>query len=471
MTRFWPVFPALVSVALLAVEPIVAARPRYGGTLRVQTAGSLRTIEPTSSRPPEAGAGGRVLPLAFETLVGVGQDGGIEPRLATAWGVEPPGGRWRVRLRPGVRLHDGSPLTAALVVDRLRANHPDWQITESAGELLIAAGRAIDVPWALADERQAIAVRAATGEWLGTGPFRIDRLTAGRLVLRAHDDYWAGRPFLDVIQVDFARPTAAQLADLEAGRADVVEVLATDERRLVQRDLQVVASRPLETLALVFEAHRAATTTDAVRRTFAAAIDRRAIARVLLQDRAEPGESLLPRWLSGYDGSLLTRPARPLTRSAVGAMPVDQRSWTLRVPASEALARAIGERVAVDAGQAGFTITVQAPAGLAPRADLRLTRLPLQPSSPDRVLAGVMEALTPRTLTYVSRTRAPLAGAPLEDVLRVERALVERDLIVPVVHVSEVYGLGAKVDSWNGAAVLPTGAWNFANIWLTGDAP
>ena len=41
---------------------------------------------------------------------------------------------------------------------------------------------------------------------------------------------------------------------------------------------------------------------------------------------------------------------------------------------------------------------------------------------------------------------------------RVERALVERDVIVPVVHLPIVYGLGDWVESWNGPIVSPTGA-------------
>src|SRR5687767_11754523 len=112
MKRIWPVFPAFLSVALLALEPGVAARPRYGGTLRVQTAGSLRTVDPSAAFLPEDASARHVLALVFETLVGIRQDGGLEPRLAAAWQLEPQG-RWRIRLRPGVRLHDGSLLTTA----------------------------------------------------------------------------------------------------------------------------------------------------------------------------------------------------------------------------------------------------------------------------------------------------------------------------------------------------------------------
>ena len=73
-----------------------------------------------------------------------------------------------------------------------------------------------------------------------------------------------------------------------------------------------------------------------------------------------------------------------------------------------------GDRIAVDARESGFLVTVQAPAGLAPRADARLIRVPLMASSPERVLANLMTAFGSRTLVTVTREPAPPSGAPLE---------------------------------------------------------
>ena len=469
--RFGPAFLVVASLCLLAGVS-GAARPRYGGTLRLQTQGTIRTLDPAASptSPADVGAMRHVLPLVFETLLGVDPAGGLRPLLARSWETDAQGARWRIRLRSGVRLHDGSALEPSLVADALRASQKDWQIGVEGDAIVIEPNRAqADVPWALADMRSAIAVRRSSGELLGTGPFRLERLEPSRVTLRAYDDYWGSRAFLDVVQIDMGRALTTQIADLELGRSDMAAVQPTDRRRLSQRDLRVVASRPLELFALVFEAHRSTAADEAVRRTLAASFDRSAISRVLLQDFAEPAEAVLPRWLSGYEPFVLARPGRPLPRAAVTALPVEQRTLTLRVDGSDALAKSLAERIAVDAREAGIQVAVQAPTGLAARPDVRLLRFPLEATVPERALARVMAALGPRTLTVITREPPPAPGSALQDVYRVERALLEHDVIVPIVHVPELYGLGARVESWNAPPVLPSGAWDLASVWLKVD--
>jgi hypothetical protein len=168
--------------------------------------------------------------------------------------------------------------------------------------------------------------------------------------------------------------------------------------------------------------------------------------------------------------SCLRGPVR-LHRDQLATLPRAQRALTLRVDASDPVARSIADRIAVDARQAGFALTVQAPTGLAPRPDVRLLRLPLAATSPGRALAAAMAALGARTLAYVAGEPAPAPDAPLTEIYRVERALLERSIIVPVVHVPEIYGLGERLDSWNGPVVGATGALNLADVWLRAESP
>lgn len=70
MTRFRRLFLVAVSV-WLAGGVLDAARPRYGGTLRLETT--------------DAGAMRRVNALAYEGLVGVDRSGVLRPALATSW--------------------------------------------------------------------------------------------------------------------------------------------------------------------------------------------------------------------------------------------------------------------------------------------------------------------------------------------------------------------------------------------------
>ena len=100
------------------------------------------------------------------------------------------------------------------------------------------------------------------------------------------------------------------------------------------------------------------------------------------------------------------------------------------------------------------------------RFDLRLLRLSFRATGPPQALSDLMVGLGPRVLTLLGRVTRPDAGATLEDVLLTERTLLAADVLVPLVHVPELYAVGPRVQSWNGPAVLPSGAWNLANVWL-----
>jgi hypothetical protein len=191
---------------------------------------------------------------------------------------------------------------------------------------------------------------------------------------------------------------------------------------------------------------------------------------VLLQGHAQSADALLPEWLSGYPSFAAASRGPVLSRAAVAALPTAQRSLAIRVDAADTLGRAMAERVAVDAREAGFSAVVQAPVGLGARPDLRLIHLPLDAAStPDRALAALFENLAPRTLALLTREPAPVRGSPLETVARVERALLQNGVVVPLVHVPELVGLGARVDSWGRPVVRPSGAWDLANLWIGPD--
>ena len=452
MTHFRRLFPVAVSVCL-AGAVLGASRPRYGGTLKLETT--------------DAGAMRHVNALAYEGLVALDASGVLRPALATSWDSDADGRRWTFRLRRGVKLHDGSTLQPSQIAATLRDAHGDWQISTEEDALTADPGRAVpDLPWQLADPSNAIAVRQGAGAAVGSGPFRIERVAAAFIALRAHDEYWGSRPFLDAIEVRTARSPADQLTDVETGRADMVSIQPTDVRRIEQRQLRIESSGSLELIALAFEPPLATSASEAVRRTLAAAIDRAAIARVVLQGRAEAANALLPQWVSGYAPFVFDGKAAPLPRTAVAALPADRRTLALRVTPSDPVAQAVAQRIAVNARDAGFALAVQAPAGLGPRFDLRLLRLSFRAGGPPQALSDVMTGLGPRILTLLGRITRPDTGASLEDVLLTERALLATDIIVPVVHVPELYAIGVRVQSWNEPAILPSGAWNLADVWL-----
>ena len=470
MKRFRSASFALASV-VLAVNASRGARPHYGGTLRIETEATIRALDPT--RPPDpddALTTKRLLPLVFETLVAPDASGGLRPVLASSWATDARGLRWRFPLRPGIRRHDGATLESWQVAAALAANQSGWTVRADGNDIVIDLQREQpNLAWELADARHAVAVRRSAGDLVGTGPFRIERVEINHASLRAFDDYWAGRVFLDGVQVEGGRALPTELADLENGRADMITVQPTDTRRLAQRGLHVGSSLPLELFALAFQAHRATESGEIVRRTLAMAVDRTTMSRVLLQGQAVPAEGLLPRWLTGYTPLFSLGREGGLSRSAVAALPPRERELTLRTDTADPLALAISERIAVDARERGFSINVQAPGGLAPRPDIRLIRAGIGATSPDRALAGLMTVLARRGIPAANIEAPPAPGAPIDAVYRVERVLLVHFIIVPIVHVPEIYGLGERVDSWNGPVVLPSGEWDLANVWLKAD--
>jgi MarR-like DNA-binding transcriptional regulator SgrR of sgrS sRNA len=417
-----------------------AARPHYGGTLRVEAVDADWVRD-------------RATPLAFESLVRVDADRVLRPMLAESWDHDAAGSRWQFRLRRGVALHDGTMLAAWQVAASLRALERGWKIAADGDTLTIEPAQpSLELAWLLADAAHGITVpRGSATPPLGTGPFRLERQDAAAWSLRAHDDYRGGRPFLDAVQIQIGRPPASPLADLEAGRTDFAAIQAVDARRLTGRGLQVVASKPLDLVALAFEPHRAGDAQAPLRRTVSQIVNRGTIADVLLQQRAAPAVSFVPQWIGGSE--MPAGPAPP-SRASIARLPPDQRELTIRVDANDPQALAIAERIAVDARESGLTLRVQAPTGLAPRADMRIVRIPVDATAPGKTLAAIAARLGSRA-----------------DATASERALLDAAMVVPIVHLHEVYGAAEHVGFWNEPPIHATGVWNFADVWLRNVKP
>ncbi len=426
---------------LLAAAPLEAARrPRYGGTLRMETQ-AARALEPSA------------WPLVFETLVTLDESGRALPALAVSWRHDGAGKRWQFRLRPGVKFHDGSPLTAEAAAVSLTAN--GWTATAAGAELVVQS----EAPASLvdfADAARCIALRPPDG-LKGTGPFRIAQWDARRALLAANDDYWAGQPFLDGISVEMGRTPQQQLLDLEVGKADLIELGPNEARHAAQSGAKVWESAPVTLMALVFERGRPAVDDARVREAVALSIDRAAILNVLLQKHGETAGGLLPQWLSGY--AVLFSTARDVSRARQLAAAAP--ALTLAYDPADPLARMVADRVAVNAREAGIRVT-PAPGG---KADVRLARVRIAPALPEQALERAAAALD-----VLDIFRAPASPAP-ESLYESERGLVEEFRVTPLLHLPEMYGASSKLKTWTTKGLLRTGEWRLDDLWLEPEAP
>src|SRR5262245_63435653 len=103
--------------ALLALLLLPAAALAQGSVLRVGLPAVPAAIEPGAAlEGPEV----LVVRQVFDTLVRYAEGSSeLEPGLAVAWQPSRDGLTWSFRLREGVTFHDGTPLTAPLVVQSL----------------------------------------------------------------------------------------------------------------------------------------------------------------------------------------------------------------------------------------------------------------------------------------------------------------------------------------------------------------
>ncbi|MBZ5578690.1 MAG: hypothetical protein LAP40_19175 [Acidobacteriia bacterium] len=284
------------------------------------------------------------------------------------------------------------------------------------------------------------------------GAFTIMRWEAGRLAVYAADENAAGgRPYLDTIEIQMARPLREQAIDLEVGKADVVEVGTNDVRR-PGAGRKTWTSAPVRVLALVFSP----SVTDArVREALALAVDRTAIHNVLLQGQGEISGGLLPQWISGY--AFLFPAAADLNkaRGLTAGLPAPDRTLSLGV--DDATLRPIADRVALNARDAGLAVSVGARNG---SAEVRLVEARIETEQPERALAALAALLGLGDL--------PPANS-LEGLFAAESALLQGFRVIPLFHLPDTYGAGSRVRG--GAGVTPLGAWRFGDLWVEGNRP
>ncbi|HKF24678.1 MAG TPA: ABC transporter substrate-binding protein [Candidatus Acidoferrum sp.] len=479
-----------VLAAFCAIAPAAhaAARPQYGGVLRVELRAPAVNLHPArwKSGSPDFATNQRLGELLFDRLVALDNYGRFQPQLATEWSHDEGARKWQFTLRPGVRFTDGSPLTPLDVVAALRAVlPPGMQAAAAAGGVAIQSNRpAGDLLELLASGPFFVYKDSGGAVPRGTGPFVLESVSASardlekagevmpfqtqRLSFRYNENCWSGRPYLDAIEVTLGIPASRALLDLELGKADLGELSTETARRARQTNLKSWASLPLTLYLLSIPADGKSETGQRLREAIRLSVDRGAMAGVLLQKQAEPAASFLPQWLSGYAFLFDTESNLERAKELRGELPASMAGATqpLRVavePGND-LARLVAERVAVDARRAGLTLqTVKGGAhaasdGMLPKND-----------NGAQLIAFRYTSLSPRSvlesLSGAVRWQSP-AGTPPEPAearYAWEKQMMERTSLLPLVGVPDFAAADLSVRNWSPS---PWGEWRLADVWL-----
>jgi peptide/nickel transport system substrate-binding protein len=450
MKRLCSILLAASSV-LWPVLALAAPRPHYGGTLHIAVKESPASLDALASTGP-AGLSG----LVFENLVRLDERGLPQPLLALSWQAEPGNQRWRFLLRSGVNFSDGTPLDSSTVAASLRNSNSDWKVIASGDTVMIETESPdADIPEELALARNGI-VRRTDGKFSGTGPFTIAQWIPGKhLVLAANDQYWAGRPFLDSIEVEFGKNYREQAVLLDLNKADGVEVAPESIRRSQAEGRTVMSSQPQELVALVFAGDARSDGETHARKALALAIDTAALNNVVLQGGGERTGALLPNWLSGY---AFVFPSGRSLESARQEQGQAQHSvaWTLGHDASDPVAHLVAERILLNARDAGITLQLTG----SPNSDFRLVHIQLPCLDAHialRELAHSLQLPQPR-----------FSGGSVTELYSAESTLLHTHRVIPLLHIRSAVALRPNVRNWN---MLSDGTWDISDVWLSAEKP
>jgi peptide/nickel transport system substrate-binding protein len=253
----------------------------------------------------------------------------IRPMLATEWKVRER--RWELRLRPGVRFHNGDLLTSSDVKFSIeRTFDPNAKTSvatvfstveriETPDPLTVAfVTRQPDalLPARLASYGGQILPRAyferAGPEGfrrspVGSGPYRFATWTKDdRLVLRRFDGYWGGPPSFERIVLRPRPEAATRIAALLSGDADLVTSVPADQIDPINRSGRARVDGALFNGLHVLAVNSTVPPLDnpLVKQALSLAIDRDAIIKTVHRGQGVMPNGLIAQGDFGFDATL-----------------------------------------------------------------------------------------------------------------------------------------------------------------------
>jgi peptide/nickel transport system substrate-binding protein len=115
-----------VSAAFLGTAPVAQAQ-----TVTAVMESSLRVLDPIITTAHITRDFGYMI---FDTVLALDADGKVQPEMAEKWTVSPDGKTYTFTLRPGLKWHDGTKVTAADCIESIKR----WAQQDKLGQLMMS---------------------------------------------------------------------------------------------------------------------------------------------------------------------------------------------------------------------------------------------------------------------------------------------------------------------------------------------
>ena len=290
----------------------------------------------------------------FEPLIRFDPKFQPQPALAVAWKAIDEK-IWEIKLRPGVKFHDGAPFTADDVVfsfariprlllspgSFVYAVKPIVQ-TEVVDQYTLRLHTAAPVPLmpysltniAIVSKQHGEGMTTASFNSLqsaiGTGPYRVASFAIGeQAMFQRNETWWDKQPYWTTVSYRVVSDNASRIAALRTGEADIIDQVPTSDAAGLKANPKgtVIAMQGQRLIFLAPDASRMVTplVTDQagkpleanplrdprVRRALSLAINRESLKDHVMDGYAAPTGQLMPEGLSGYDEAIPVDPYDP----------------------------------------------------------------------------------------------------------------------------------------------------------------
>jgi len=379
---------------------LATAAPATAETvLRARLNADIAASDPRSKRDANTDA---VLLHVIEGLVALRENGSVGPMLASDWTVSPDGRTYRFRLRPGVRFHDGTPLTAGEVVWSLkRYLAPDsrWRCKPELGPKGVAPVTSITAPDAQTVvvtlgrpaplflhvlvrsdcagtgivSRASLAPGGAWRQPVGTGPFAWSEWRRSQYVeLRRHVAYQSlpgprdgigggKRPLADRVRFSVIPDGSAASAALLRGSLDVLDGLASNELGALRAPGISFTSAPgMDLYGILFQTRDPLLADPRMRRAIALSLDVTALTRAATHGTAAADSSPIPTASPFYGPAQRAPIRRDLAAARALAKAAGYRGQTIKLITSRAPPEAFDAAIIIQAmaREAGIRIEI-----------------------------------------------------------------------------------------------------------------
>ncbi|KJC40185.1 ABC transporter substrate-binding protein [Bradyrhizobium sp. LTSP849] len=387
MRTFW----IIVLTVMAAGWARAQEQPHRGGTLVVRLNSDIRSLEPGINRDGQTDT---VVNQIFEGLVAYRSDLSVGPALADSWTVSDDGKIYTFKLRPGVRFHNGAPLTSAdvkwswdrqvaspgwlcrrsfdggqgLKVEAVETPSPDQIVYRLAEPNALFLGNLANIQCGVLVSNPASA-EGASWTPIGTGPLKLKDWKRGEsITLERFADYSPSKAepsgfsgarvvYVDKVVFRVIPDDSVAEAALQTGAIDVTPEIAPERApNLKQRGVTIFNTPGLSWAALLVQTTDPLFSNPKMRLALAHAINRAELAEVGTAGLSQANSSSVSDSSSFYDDSFAAWPTYDPKQAQGLAREAGYAGQTIKIQTNKRYSRMYQNSILIQAmlAQAGF---------------------------------------------------------------------------------------------------------------------